>query len=238
MKRAQPAPRPDPDIAGLAAVLADRSRVAILDALLDGEPHAIGRLARRAGIRASTASSHLERLLGAGLVVVIPAGRERRVRLAGPEVAELLERLAALAPAPLSAGSAATAQARTRGAELRFARTCYDHLAGALAIRVTARLTELGWLVRRADTFEAAPALLSWLEAQGQPLPAKDGRRPLIRACLDWSERVPHVAGRTGAALARVALDRRWVARVRESRALRVTERGRATLARELGLRL
>lgn len=233
-RRTTPPPVRDPDLAALASVLADPSRVAILDALLDGESHAIGRLARHAGIAASTASSHLDRLTGAGLVEVARVGRERRVRLAGPEVAELLERLAALA-AP---AASRTSEARARSRELRFARTCYDHLAGVLSILVASRLVDRGWLLRRDDGWRAAPELFAFLAAHGQPIVDGETRRPVIRACTDWSERVPHVAGRVGAALARVFVAERWAARVRDSRALRLTDRGRAALARELGLTL
>src|SRR5689334_4405043 len=131
-RRSTPPPRLDPDIARLASVLADPSRVAMLDALLDGRGHAIGSLARHAGITAATASGHWRRLIDEQLVVVAAHGRERRVQLAGPAVAQLLESIAALAlptPPPVATGPA-TARAR----ELRFARTCYDHLAGVLGV--------------------------------------------------------------------------------------------------------
>jgi DNA-binding transcriptional ArsR family regulator len=232
-RRSLPPAGREPDIAGLAAVLADASRVAMLDALLDGGGHAIGALGRRAGVSIATASSHVRRLADAGLVTVVQAGRERRVRLAGPEVAELLERLATLAaPAP-----AWSQGARSRRDELRFARTCYDHLAGVLAILVAQALVARGWLYRTSDTFEPSLALLAWLDERGHPI-AGDARRPLSRACLDWTERVPHLAGRVGAALAATFIVERWVARVRDTRALRVTDRGRSALARELGLTL
>lgn len=225
-RRALPALRSDPDIARLAGVLADPSRVAMLDVLFDGEAHAIGALARRAGITAQTASAHLARLLDSRLVAVERAGRERHVRLAGPEVAELLERMAALA--------AVTPPAR--GAPLRLARTCYDHLAGLLGVLVTDALVERAWLHRTSDSLEPAPALLDWLRDHGHP--TTDRKRPLSRACLDWSERVPHVAGQVGAAIAQVFVGERWIARIRDSRAVRLTARGRIALARELDLTL
>ena len=211
-------------------MIADPSRVEMLDVLLDGEAHAIGSLARRAGITAATASSHLHRLLEAGLVTVSRVGRERRVRLAGPQVAEVLERLATLAE-PAARGPCSQLD------RLRFARTCYDHLAGALGVLVTTRLVERGWLHRTSDNLEPAPPLFDWLAAHGHPV-SPDHRRPLSRACLDWTEREPHVAGRIGTALAAAVFSERWVARVRDSRALRLTDRGRAGLLRELGLQL
>lgn len=213
------------NVASVAAVLADPSRSEMLDVLLDGQAHPIGVLARRAGVTAATASSHLRRLVDARLVDVDVVGRERRVRLAGPEVAELLERLAALA-APVT----------SRTGELRFARTCYDHLAGALGVAVRAALVQRGWLHATGDSFEPAPPLFAWLAVHGHPVEIGGHRRPLSRSCLDWSERVPHVAGRIGAAIAKVVVDAGWLARIRGTRALRVTTRGQRALADELGV--
>jgi len=241
-RRVHPTPRLDPDIARLAGALADPSRIAMLDALLDGSALPVGALARRAGITAATASGHLRRLVDEQLVTVERDGRSHRVRLAGPGVAELLESLAALVPAAPAAPI--TAAATTRARELRFARTCYDHLAGVVGVRVTGALVARRWLEPRDDGFAASPALLGWLADHGRPLAEHGGvladeprpRRPLVRVCLDWSERTPHVAGRIGAAIADLALASRWVVRVRDSRALRLTDRGRTAFARELAV--
>ena len=232
-RRVHPAPRLDPDIARLAGALADPSRIAMLDALLDGSALAIGALARRAGITAATASGHLRRLLDERLVSVDRDGRSHRVRLAGPAVAQLLESIAALVAPP--APPAHTAAATSRARELRFARTCYDHLAGVVGVRVTGALVDRRWLELRDDGFTAAPGLIAWLADHGHALADESpSRRPLVRSCLDWSERTPHVAGRIGAAIADLALDQKWVVRVRDSRALRLTDRGRAAFAKEL----
>ena len=225
-------PRVAPNTASVAAALADPSRLAMLDILLDGEAHPIGTLARRVGITAATASSHLRRLADAHLVTTLAAGRERRIKLASPDVAELLERLAVLASAPATATTSAVSQ-------LRFARTCYDHLAGFVGIAITTALIDRGWLHRTTDNLEPAPALFTWLAHHDHAVPVTDAsRRPLSRACLDWSERVPHVAGRIGAALASLALEKRWLTRVRHTRALRITDHGHSALFRELGIRL
>jgi len=232
-RRETPVPRLDPDVARLAGALADPSRVAMLDALLDGRAHPIGALARHAGISAATASGHLRRLLDEELVAVDRSGRSRHVRLASPAIARLLESLAALA-APARPATAASA---SRASQLRFARTCYDHLAGVVGVRITGALVERAWLRDRDDGFTATQALLDWLAERGNPLPDAPGsRRPLARGCLDWSERVPHLAGQVGAAVAELALGQGWVVRVRDSRALRLTARGRTALAHDLGL--
>ena len=220
---------PTVSISGLAGVLADPSRAAMLEILLGGGALPIGRLARRVGITAATASSHLRRLLDAHLVAIDIVGRERHVRLAGPDVAELLERIAVLADD--------RRRPSTQVDRLRFARTCYDHVAGLLGVAIAERLCSIGWLHQTSDNFEPAPALFAWLARHGHPI-SEDPRRPLTRACVDWTERVPHVAGRTGAAIATLFLDAGWVTRTRESRALRLTGRGASALERELGLSL
>lgn len=230
------APRIDPDIPDitrLAGALADPSRAAMLDAMFDGGAHTIGALARHAGVTAATASGHLRRLIDEKLVTVTRAGRERRVRLASPQVAHLLETISTLAaPAP---GPATTTAALTRTRELRFARTCYDHFAGVVGVTITRALIDRRWLRVHDDTFSADPALLAWLADHGQPVTDQPAtRRPLVRACLDWSERTPHLAGRLGAALLELAFTRHWVLRVRGSRAVRLTARGRAAFATEL----
>src|SRR5262245_11622937 len=151
-RRVHPVPRLDPDIARVAGALADPSRIAMLDALLDGSSRPIGALARHAGITAATASGHLRRLIDEQLVAVDRDGPSHRVRLASPEIAELLESIAALAPVA-STTAPITAAATTRARELRFARTCYDHLAGVVGVRVTGALLERRWLRAHDDGF-------------------------------------------------------------------------------------
>jgi DNA-binding transcriptional ArsR family regulator len=225
--------RVDPDITAVAGLLADRSRATMMVALLEGAALAAGELARRAGVLPSTASSHLARLQAGGLVACEVRGRMRCYRLASPEVVHLLEVLGQLAPAAPALTEAAVLSAR----ELRAARTCYDHLAGWLGCAVTDRLVAAGHLRRRGDRFLVTSGGRTALEQLGIEVERLErGRRPLARACLDWSERRPHLAGALGAALAAELLARGWVTRVRASRALRITARGRSELAARLGL--
>jgi DNA-binding transcriptional ArsR family regulator len=215
------------DISGLASVLADPSRAGMLDVLLDGEAHPIGTLARRVRVSPATASSHLRRLDEAGLVVVEQVGRERRVRLASADVAAVLEYIAVLARPNVHAPELH---------HLRFARTCYDHLAGLLGVAIAERLVDLGWLYRTSDNLEPSARLLAWLADHGHPVAEEARARPLSRACVDWTERSPHLAGRVGASLASLVIEAGWVRRVRASRSLRLTDRGRRAFADELGL--
>jgi DNA-binding transcriptional ArsR family regulator len=207
----------------VAALLGDSTRAAMLDALMDGEARPAGELARRAGVAPSTASEHLQRLLDGRLLTVEPHGRERRYRLASAEVADVLESLSRLgSDAPLR-----SLRAAGRTEALRAARTCYDHLAGRLGVAITEALVERGALRAADGSFEltgSGEALLSGLGVDVAA--ARERKRVFARACLDWSERRPHLAGALGAALADAALAQDWVRRRPNDRALRVTPRG------------
>ncbi|GAA4782894.1 winged helix-turn-helix domain-containing protein [Streptomyces ziwulingensis] len=225
----------DPGAAGLArlaGLIADETRAVCLLALLDGRAWTAGELARHAGVAASTVSEHLGKLVAGGLLAEERQGRHRYVRLADARVAHLVEDLTAQvvpgAPRPASLAAAGTRSAMARG------RTCYDHLAGRLGIAVTDALTARG-LLRQDTGFALTDAGLAWFDTAGIPL-ARTGRRPLARACLDWTERRPHLAGVAGAALCRHALDAGWCVRVGSARAVRVTAAGRRALSESLGV--
>ncbi|MGV9631211.1 ArsR/SmtB family transcription factor [Streptomyces sp. NPDC003487] len=222
-----------PGLARLAALIADETRAACLLALLDGRAWTAGELARHAGVAPSTLSEHLGRLVAGGLLAEERQGRHRYVRLADARVAHLVEDLAAqvaqdavVRPRSLRAASAGSAMARGR--------TCYDHLAGRLGITVTDALTERG-LLRQDTGFALTDDGVAWFGTAGIPL-AQAGRRPLARACLDWTERRPHLAGVAGAALCRHALDAGWCVRIGSERAVKVTTAGERALSELLGI--
>jgi DNA-binding transcriptional ArsR family regulator len=220
------------DIAAGASAIADPARAAMLEALFDGASRSAGALAREAGVAASTASHHLGRLLDAGLIVVEPDGRRRAFRLAGPEVARALEALAVVSPQR----PPRTLRRATRIEAERAARTCYDHLAGRLGVAVCDALLQARAITPDgARDYVLGPHADRAFAALGVTLPMP-GRRAYARACLDWSERRPHLAGSLGAAIAETLLERRWVTRVPKTRALRVTEAGRAGLREALGV--
>lgn len=210
----------DADIAAVASVLADRSRAAICQALLDGRFRTAGELAQAARITPSTASEHLARLLAGGFVEVTRQGRHRYYRLAGPDVAAALEALGALAP-PSPVNSLRESSA---GAALRAGRTCYDHLAGQLGVAVTQGLVRVGVLNSDLAVLDVGP-----LESVGVALP-QGSRRPLIRPCIDWTERYYHVAGALPAAFTTALFERGWLMRVGRGRAVRLTDAGHAEL--------
>jgi DNA-binding transcriptional ArsR family regulator len=222
------------DLAAGASAVADPARAAMLDALMDGEPRSAGALAREAGVAPSTASHHLGRLLDAGLIAVEPDGRRRAYRLARPEVARALEALALISPPR----TPTTLRRHTRAQAERAARTCYDHLAGALGVAVCDALVTARAIAPDDDHgFALGPHADEAFGALGVALPAP-GRRAYVRACIDWSERRPHLAGALGAAVADTLLERQWVTRVRGTRALLVSDAGREGLREALGLEI
>ncbi len=218
-----------PDLAALAAVLADRTRASFCLALLDGRAWTSGELARHAGVARSTASEHLDRLVAAGLLVHERQGRHRYVRLADAQVAELIEYLSAHAPAQ-AAAAPRSLRAASAGAAMARARTCYDHLAGTLGVGLADVMTERG-LLHRDDGWLVTPNGLEWLAGLGVDLDvARAGRRPFARPCLDWTERRPHLAGAAAAAMCQRFFETRWIERIGSGRAVRLTPAGRRAL--------
>lgn len=216
----------DVDTAAIAALIANRARSTMLDALFDGGERTAGALARGAGIAPSTASGHLRSLADGGLVLLERRGREQYVRLAGPEVAHALEALSVIAPTRASASLRSSDRARA----MRHARTCYDHVAGALGVALTDALCRQRALRREDLSLTAAGA--HHLRVFGIDVDAlRRGSRPLTRACMDWSERREHLAGALGAALCTELLRRGWIERMPEPRILRVTTTGARGLA-------
>jgi DNA-binding transcriptional ArsR family regulator len=231
----------DVDLPAVAALIADPSRAAMLDALLSGGRHSARELAVAAGIAPSTATEHLDRLERGGLVVTERVGRRREVRLAGPEVGRALEALAAIAPRRPVTGL----RAWHHGEALRAARSCYDHLAGQAGVAVADGLVAGGVLRLGDGAFALTDRGAGRLAEFGLDVDAILGaRRATARACVDWSERRPHIGGALGAALLDLLLTRRWVthapqatgAKAARGRVLRVTAAGRAGLREQLGV--
>jgi DNA-binding transcriptional ArsR family regulator len=220
------------DLARTAALLADETRASFCLALLDGRAWTAGELARHARVAPSTATEHLHRLTAGGLLVEQRQGRHRYVRLAGVEVAQLIEDLAGFG-GPSKADPSGRPKSTVDTALAR-ARTCYDHLAGQLGVAVTEAMTRAGLLERDSLTSPGLAWLTDRVGVDAAEL--RRTRRPLVRSCVDWTERRPHLAGAAGAELCHQFLDRRWVVRTPTSRAVRVTRAGEAALDELLGV--
>jgi DNA-binding transcriptional ArsR family regulator len=244
----------DADIARVGTLFADPARARILLALGDGRALPASVLSDEAGVAPSTASAHLSKLLDGGLVKVEPHGRHRYFRLAGPEVGELMEALARLAPA----ASVRSLRQGTKASAVRYARTCYDHLAGVVGTGLMQALLENDLLAGGDGRFDRASAREDRLSSPGfdydyrltrrgvRELTAfgidleslRSRRRPLIRYCVDWSEQRHHLAGALGAAILDRMLDLRWIRRARRSRAVHITDEGYHGLRDRFGLEL
>lgn len=229
------APSDELNIAGVAALMAEPARAAILAALLDRRALPAGELAYRAMVTPQTASAHLAKLLEGGLLDVEICGRHRYYRLAGSAVAQAIEALAALSPLP----DVRPERLDPRRESLRYARTCYDHLAGKLAVDLADAFVEGGLLEAGEREFRLTPEGREKFEAWGIDADSlRRDRGPLARVCLDWTERRHHIAGPLGTAVLAHLVRAGWIARVAHGRKILLTELGRESLRREVGLRL
>jgi len=223
----------DAAVPGIAAAIGEPARARMLYCLMDGRARTSTELAVVGEVSPSTASVHLGRLKRARLVNVLVQGKHRYYSLNGESGARALEALNVLAGRPRAPFAPRTPM------RLRAARTCYDHMAGTVAVALHDRLRALKWVVpgSSAGDYTLTASGATALAALGIDL---DGARSLRRrfafACLDWSERRPHLGGALGAALLGLALRRKWVARDLDSRILSVTAAGRRELAARFGV--
>lgn len=202
-----------PEIARIAALVADPARSAMLLALMDGRALTATELAGLGGITKQTASSHLAKLVEGDVLLVEAQGRHRYFRLAGPHVAGLLEALMVF-----SSDAAPPIRTGPRDADLRRARICYDHLAGELGVQLYDRMRAEGWLNESLAPTDRGWAKLSEIGLTPQTLPASN--RSMCRACLDWSQRRHHLAGRLGKAILDGLFAQDWARRLPASRVI------------------
>jgi DNA-binding transcriptional ArsR family regulator len=224
----------DSIVARMAAAIGEPARARMLFCLMDGCARTSTELSVVADVSPSTASAHLTRLRDANLVSVLKQGKHRYYGLGGPDVGAALESLLVLA------GGARVGFAPTTPTRLRAARTCYDHLAGRVGVDLHDRFTALEWLTlaeaEAEGDYEVTPAGTEGFSNLGLDLcAARARRRRFACACVDWSERRPHLAGSLGAAVLQIALRRKWLTQDLDSRALELTADGRREFERRLG---
>lgn len=217
--------------AEVAAAIGEPARARMLYSLMDGRARTSTELAVIAEVSPSTASVHLKKLGDTHLVKVVAQGKHRYFALRSAEVATALEALNVL-------GGGSTKFQPSTPAGLRFARTCYDHVAGTLGVGIHDRLQAQGWISGDKE-YQVTPAGIKALERIGIDVEeASSHRRRFAFPCVDWSERRPHIAGALGAAILDLALRRKWVQRDAEERGLLVSRLGHAEFQRHFGLKL
>jgi DNA-binding transcriptional ArsR family regulator len=230
-------PAADSAISDIAAAIGAPARARMLYCLVDGRARTSTELALVAGITPSTASVHLSRLKAQRLVRVLVQGKHRYYSLDGANVAAALESLNVLA------GGTRDRFVPNTPNRLRAARTCYDHIAGALGVSLLDRFTAMRWLAdepaAHEEAYDVTPAGARALATLGIDVDAlRTARRRFAYGCVDWSERRPHLGGALGAAVLELALRKRWLRRERDDRALSVTALGERELRAQFGLRV
>jgi DNA-binding transcriptional ArsR family regulator len=212
-----------PDIAPIAALIGNPACSHMLMSMMAGPALTVTELAEEVGLALPTVSGHLTRLERAGLVTVERQGRHRYFRLASPDVAIAIE---GIMPLAARAGHL-RARPGPREPELRYARSCYDHLAGNLAVKIFDNLIAVRILEKRGEALELSPQGKRFFSKREIDIDAlARSQRPLCRTCLDWSERRSHLAGSLGAAIFDAILSHKWAARDRRSRIVRFAKGG------------
>jgi DNA-binding transcriptional ArsR family regulator len=217
-----------PNVARVGALIGDPVRAAMLGMLMDGSERPAGELASVSGVAPQSASAHLAKLLDGGLLAVTQRGRHRYFRLRNGDVAHAIETLS------VAADFAPRRMARIEPAMKR-ARRCYDHVAGELGVAICDSLIARRHVIAGGDGYALGPSGQAWL-AEAHIELQENSRRPLVRPCLDWSERRPHLAGRLGASICSMLESRNALRRLEASRAFVVTPTGRDVLRVHFGL--
>jgi DNA-binding transcriptional ArsR family regulator len=217
----------------VAGALADPTRLGLLAALVEGEA-TVNDLAARAGLPQPRVSTHLARLRAAGLVTPVATGRHRAYRVDRERVKPLLDALYATGPAAVTRPSAAARRERRADTPLRRARTCYDHLAGVAGVALLDAMQKRRWLVRTSadgPAFALTPSGARGLARRGVDVEAaRAAKRRFATACLDWTERRPHLGGALGAGVLTALRARGYVGGRGRGRAVRVARPLRAWL--------
>ena len=225
----------EPSMASVGAMIGSPARASMLSVLFDGRSLTATELSHTANVSNATGSEHLAKLVAAKLIVCEQHGRHRYYRLASPDVAHALEplvHLVAAKPTPMRTPSKSLRR-------LRHARLCYDHFAGELGVAITSAMTDMKWLVSTGKDFELTNEGKKACTKLGLDLLAlQTKRRKFAPQCLDWSERLPHLAGSLGAAIAKKAFDEGWVTHTKVRREVSITNEGIAAFEEKLGVRI
>ena len=228
----------DIGIPRIAGLLADPARATILRTLIDGTMRPAGELAYTANISAQSASAHLTKLVDGGLLIAEAQGRHRYFRLANAQVADVIESLGSLSVAVRPRAPRSPLPSKSVPIQFLHARTCYDHLAGETAVQVCEAMLKARWLAHEGRDFHVTRLGEKELAALDIDLDAaRRSRRAFARACVDLTQRRPHVGGALGAALLDLYVARGWILRAQRSRVVTITPKGQEAFRRSFGTR-
>jgi DNA-binding transcriptional ArsR family regulator len=226
----------EPDIPRIANLLADPARAKILWTLIDGTTRPAGELAYAANISAQSATAHLAKLVEGGLLDMEAQGRHRYFRIANADVAGVIEGLASLGAGTRPRAPRTPLPSRSQPVQFLHARTCYGHLAGEMAVKILEAMLKARWLSADGQDFAVTRRGEEKLTALGVDLPAAHRpRRAFARACVDLTQRRPHLGGALGDALLDFYVARRWILRHRRSRVVSITPKGYENFRRLFG---
>lgn len=215
----------------IASLIGEPARAKMLWSLLDGKAYTATELSIYADVSAQNASMHLSKLVDSEFLTVERQGRHKYYRFARPEVAYAIEAIANLVPPK------AVAQTVSENTSIKFCRTCYDHLAGKVAVEITQVLINRKIIVPGNGLYEVTTKGEKWFDEMDVSIAElKTGKRMFARQCLDWSERRHHLAGALGAAFLQAMLKKKWIKRIKDSRITVLTNEGRLALHKRLGL--
>jgi DNA-binding transcriptional ArsR family regulator len=225
-----------PDLPRIAGLIADPARARILWTLIDGTTRPAGELAYAANVSAQSASAHLAKLVEGGLLAAEVQGRHRYFRIAGADVAGLIEAMASLGVSSRPRAPRPALPSPSVPVQFLHARTCYGHLAGEIAVKLLEGMLKARWLTADGRDYAVTAAGEKKLAALGIDLAAARGtRRAFARGCVDLTQRRAHLGGALGDALLAACLTRGWIQRHPRSRVVSVTPKGRQNFQRWFG---
>ena len=219
----------------IASLLGDKSRSVMLWCLLDGRAYTALELSTCADISAQSASNHLKKLIEANILQVEKQGRHRYYRYATSEVAQVIESMAGL----VFLRDEYKRVKKPEYKNITYARTCYDHLAGEIGVKITDALLHNGVVEVLEKTYKVTSVGKGWFQNIGIDVSEiMLQKRSFAHPCLDWSERRHHMAGALGASFLNVMLENDWIRRRKDSREVIVTTKGKLELKTRLNLEL
>lgn len=219
----------------IASLLGDKSRSAMLWCLLDGRAYTAMELSTCANVSAQAASNHLKKLIEANILQVEKQGRHRYYRYASSEVAQVIESMASL----VSVSEKVKKTKKPEQNDITYARTCYDHLAGEVGVKITDALLANGIIDLFEKTYKVTSLGKSWFDSVGIDMDQLIlQKRSFAHPCMDWSERRHHIAGAVGASLLTIMIEKDWIRKIKNSRGVVFTAKGRAEIKKYLDLEI